>query len=78
VGKDRRQIDQSRCLIDGRGLYDCNLMLAQRLAHDVEAAREWRVAKGPLALPSPAGVDCPRQRLFGINEFGLGLRKGRR
>src|SRR5262245_40851498 len=41
-----RQIDQARCLVDGRGLHGCDLVLPKRLAHDVKATRQWRIAKG--------------------------------
>jgi len=34
------QIDQAAGRVDGRGLHDCDLVLAERLAHNVEAARE--------------------------------------
>jgi len=40
------QIDEARYLIDGRGLHSCNLMLTKRFAHDVEATRQRRIAKG--------------------------------
>src|SRR5262249_62032513 len=52
-------------------------MLTQRLAHDVEPARERRIAEAALAVPGPAGADGSRERLFRIDEFGLGLGQGR-
>src|SRR5262249_5348961 len=52
-------------------------MLPERLAHDVEPTRERRIAEAALALPGPAGADGGRERLFGIDQFGLGLGQGR-
>src|SRR5262249_16316024 len=52
-------------------------MLPQRLAHDVEPARERRIAEAALAFPWPAGADGSRERLFWIDQFGLGLGQGR-
>src|SRR6516162_6008398 len=52
-------------------------MLPQRLAHDVEPARERRIAKAALTVPEPAGADGSGERLFRIDEFGLGLGQGR-
>src|SRR6516162_1800433 len=52
-------------------------MLPQRLAHDVEPAGERRIAEAAFAFPWPAGADGGRERLFRIDEFGLGLRQGR-
>ena len=45
-----RQIDDARGLIDRGGLHRRDLMLAQGLAHDVEAARQRRIAEGLLGL----------------------------
>jgi hypothetical protein len=37
MGEHRGQIDDARSLIDSRGLHGCDLMLTERLKHDVEA-----------------------------------------
>ena len=42
-------------------------MLTQRLAHDVEAARERRIAETAFAVPGAAGADGGRERLFRID-----------
>src|SRR6476619_6506146 len=52
-------------------------MLPERLAHDVEAAREGCVAEASLAFPWPAAPDGCRQRLFRVDELGLRLGQGR-
>src|SRR6266508_4989464 len=51
-------------------------MLPERLADDIEATGERRIAEAALPLPCPSGPDRRRQRLFGIDEFGLGLGQG--
>src|SRR5262245_60803782 len=44
------QIDEARCLVDGRGLHGCDLMLTEGFADDIETARERRIAKGAFLL----------------------------
>ena len=44
-------------MVDGGRLHGRNLMLPQRLAHDVEAAGEWGIAEAALPFPYPAGAD---------------------
>jgi hypothetical protein len=53
-------------------------MAAERLAHDVEADRERRVAKGLIMIARIRGADGRDQRLFRIDQFGLRLRQRRR
>ena len=77
VRKRGGQIDHSGRMVDGGRLHGRNLMLAERLAHDVEATRERRIAEAALPLPYPAGPDRGRQRLFRVDELGLGLGQGR-
>ena len=76
VGQHGRELDHAGRLIDGGGLYGGDLVLAERLAHDVEPAGERRVAKAALAVPWPAGPDGTDQRLFRVDEFGLSLGQG--
>ena len=71
-----RQIDQARCLVDGRGLHGCDLVLPKRLAHDVKATRQWRIAKDAFLFAWAASCYRRGERLFRINEFGLRLRQG--
>ena len=58
------QIDHTADLIDGGGLDGSDFVLAQRLAHDVETARERRITEAALPLPHPAGPDSGGQRFF--------------
>src|SRR5262249_23825680 len=74
---NRVQIDDASRLVDGRGLYRGDLVLTQRLAHDVDAARERRVAEAALPFPWPAAPDGCGQRFFRIDELGLRLGQGR-
>jgi hypothetical protein len=46
MGERGREADQSRLLVDRRRLHGRDLMTSERFAHDVEAARKRRVAKG--------------------------------
>ena len=72
------QIDHPSRRVEGRGLHSCDLMLAQRLAHDIEAACEGCIAEGALwPLASSAGPDRGGQRLLGIDELGLSFCKRR-
>src|SRR5262249_8102437 len=52
-------------------------MLPQRLAHDVEPARERRIAEAAFAVPRPAGADGGSEGLLRIDEFSLGLGQSR-
>ena len=62
--------------VERRGLQGRDLMLAERLAHDVEAAGERCIAEAALPLPWPSAPDCGGQRLFRIDQFGLRLGQG--
>jgi hypothetical protein len=52
-------------------------VLPQRLAYNIESTRERRVPEAALALSGSPGADRSRERLFRIDEFGLGLGQGR-
>src|SRR5262249_31123193 len=58
-------------------LHRCDLMLAERLAHDVEAARQRCIAKGAFPFSRPRDSNRGGERLFGGDELGLGLSQGR-
>ena len=58
-------------LIDRRGLDRGNLMLAQGLAHDVEAARQRRIAERPFGGSGAIGPDGRHQRFLRIDKFPL-------
>src|SRR5262245_18030227 len=70
------QIDEARCLVDGRGLHGCDLMLTEGFADDIETARERRIAKGAFLLARSPTSYGGGERFFRIDEFGLGLRQG--
>jgi hypothetical protein len=49
---------------------------AERLAHDVEAARKRRIAKGLIMIARVGRPDGRDKRLFWIREFSLRLGEG--
>src|SRR5215203_3039742 len=56
-----------------RGLNDRKLMLAQRMADNVEPSREWRIAIAlPLVSRSPS-VDDAGQGLYRVHKLDLSL-----
>src|SRR5262249_17263891 len=67
----------ARGLVECRGLDGGDLVLSECLADDLEAAGERSVAEGPICLACPHALDCRRQRLLGIDQFGLRFRKCR-
>src|SRR5262249_34486874 len=48
----------------------------QRLADDVEATRERRIPKGACSFTRRGSPNRGGERLFGVDEFGLGLFQG--
>ena len=76
MGEHGGQIDDAGGLVDRGGLDRGDLMLTERLAHDVEAARQRGIAEGALPLPCPSGADRGGQRFFRIDQFGLRLGQG--
>ena len=76
VRKHGGQIDDACGLVDRGGLDRGDLVLPQRLAHDVEAARQGRIAEAAIPLPWPPAADRGGQRFFRVDEFGLGLGQG--
>jgi hypothetical protein len=50
MGERRGESNEPRLLIDRRRLNRRDLMPAQRLAHDIEAAGERRIAEGLIPL----------------------------
>src|SRR5262249_31287643 len=59
------------------GLHGRDLMLAQRLAHNIEPARERCIAEGSFCRTCLIGSDCSNQGLLGIDELGLSFAQGR-
>jgi hypothetical protein len=76
MGERGREVDEPARLIDRRGLDGGDLVLAQRLAHNLETTREWCIAESPLLLPSPLGPNRRGQRLLRIDQLGLRLGQG--
>src|SRR5262245_33007204 len=77
VGERGGQMDHPGGLIDRGRLKGGDLVLTQRLAHDIEPTGERRIAEAALAVSRPAGANGSGERLFRIDEFGLGLGQGR-
>ena len=61
--------------VDRCRLHGCDLVLAQRLTHDVEAACERGVTEGLVPLPCPPSPDRSCKRFFRVHELGLRLGK---
>ena len=59
MGQDGRQIDRAGGLVDGGRLHGSDLVLSQGLAHDVEPARQRRIAKRLLRPTDPTGSSLP-------------------
>ena len=66
--------DDAGGLVDCRGLYGRNLMLAQGFAHDVEPAGERRIAERAFdPATGTLGSDGGHQRLLRVGQLGLCL-----
>src|SRR5580704_17062241 len=61
----------NKALVDRRGLHGRDLVLAQRLADDVEPAGERGIAESAVTFLWRWRPDGCRQRLLRIGEFGL-------
>ena len=66
VSQHRRQIDDAGGLIERGGLDGRDLMLAERLAHDIEPACERGIAEQPLRRVGRFGFDRPDQGFSGL------------
>ena len=73
MGKRRGEADEPCLLVDRRRLNGRDLVAAERLAHDVEAARERRIAKGLILLARIGRANGRDKRLLRIGQFGLSL-----
>jgi hypothetical protein len=58
-------------LIDRGGLHGGDLMLAQRLAHNVEPTRERHITEGPFGSASLFSPDGANERFFRVDKLGL-------
>src|SRR5690348_13560990 len=67
------EIDNARRLVDRGGLHRGDLMLAQSLTHDLEPARQRRIAEQPCAALPVLWFDGADQRFLRIGEFDLRL-----
>src|SRR5664280_226661 len=70
--EDRGKVDHAPGWIDVSGLRYCDLLAAQRLSDDVEAAGERSVAELLRGVRAVI-VDSPHHRFLGIGEFSLGF-----
>src|SRR5580704_8850100 len=77
MGERRGETDEPRLLVDRRRLNRRDLMAAEGLPHDVEAARERRIAKGLIMIPRVQRPNGCGERLLRIGELALSLRQGR-
>jgi hypothetical protein len=77
MGERGGESDEPRLLVDGRRLNGRDFMAAKGLPHNVEAARERRIAKGLILIARVGGANGGDQRLFRIGELGLSLRQRR-
>src|SRR5262245_46716505 len=76
MSEHRGQVDDAGRRVDSSRLYRRNLMLTERLAHDVEATRQRCIAEAALRLPCPSGPDRGDEGLLWVDQFGLGLGQG--
>src|ERR1700690_3577514 len=73
MGERRGEADEPRLLVDRRRLNGRDLVAPERLAYDVEAARECGIAKGLILIVRVRGANDRNQRLLRIGEFRLRL-----
>ena len=57
MGKRRGQADETRLLVDCGRLDGIDLVATECLAHDVEAARKRRIAKGLIIVARSGGAN---------------------
>jgi hypothetical protein len=62
---------------DCGGLNRRHLVAAKRLAHNVKAARQRRIAKSLILIARVRSANGRDQRFLLIGQFGLGLGEGR-
>ena len=73
VGQHGGQSHQARFAINRGGLDSRDLVSAQTLANEIEAARQGGVTERAVALAWEGGVNGGGQRFLRIGEFGLGF-----
>jgi hypothetical protein len=73
VSQKRGQIDKACGLIDRRGLDRGDLVLAERLAHNIETARQRSIAEGLLCPIGITRSDGGRERFLRVDELDLRL-----
>ena len=73
VSQDRGEPDQPCLLVDLGRLDRGDLMPAQRLAHDVKATRERRVAERSVGIARERRADGGAKRLLRVRQFRLRL-----
>src|SRR5262245_16162988 len=75
MGERGGEIDHPDCRIDGGRLHRGDLVLPQRLAYDVEAGCQRRIAEAALSLPWPCAPDRGGEGLFRVDKLSLRLRQ---
>ena len=73
MGERRGEADETRLFVDRGRLHRRDLVAAERLAHDVEAARQRRVAKRLIMIARMGGANGGDERLLWIGELRLRL-----
>ena len=69
----RGEANESGVLVDRGRLHRRDLVLAERLANDIEPAGERRIAERAIAFPGEWRADGADQRLFRVGELRSGL-----
>jgi hypothetical protein len=73
VGENRGETNETCLVVDARPLDRGDLMFSQRLADNLKAAGQRRVAECPIAFPGKGGMYGRDQRLFRVDELALGF-----
>ena len=77
MGEHRGETDKPRLLVDRRRLDGRDFMTAEGFPHDIEAARERRIAKGLIMIARVHRPNGRGQRFLRIGRLRLSLRQRR-
>jgi hypothetical protein len=77
MGERGGEADELGFFVDRRGLHSRDLVTAQGLPHDVEAARQRRVAERLILIPVAGSANGRNQRLLGVGQLSLSFRQRR-
>src|ERR1035438_2932338 len=78
MGEDGGEPNKPGFPVDRGRLHRRNLVLAQALANNIEAARERGIAEGPILLTRERRADGGSQRFLWVGNLSLGLGQRRR